>query len=357
MKKRNYWSLLAIMMVAVLCVGFVSCGDDDDEGGNGGNGGNGGGKPQSEVSALHVTSACGYNYTYDDAGRLESIYDSYDSYDFSYNPNKITDEYGDVCTVGYNNKGFLSSLNYSESYDDYDERGECTASATLSYDGSGHLIKIEGSWKDSGYDKEDQKNYSETFKLTYTFTWSNNNLLQKVSYIDEGKNSDSSFKNTDTYTLTYDNTAMSDYANKWLQYGCFAELIFNDDIFDEVITPLCYVGLLGNGPAYLPSGMTEERYNERYEDGDKYSDDHTYNNYNYRYTFNGDGSIKSINYSSDWYQYTYQYTYGDAYIQESAAPHFAKTVEKNRPAKGRHSQKFLQHRQRRNANSIQPQLN
>ena len=349
MKKRNYWSLLAIMMVAVLCVGFVSCGDDDDEGGNGGNGGNGGGKPQSEVSALHVTSACGYNYTYDDAGRLESIDDSYD---FSYNPNKITGEDGDY-TVGYNNKGFLSSLKGSESYDDYYERGEYTESATLSYDGSGHLIKIEGSYKDSWYDKEDRKNYSYTGKATYTLTWSNN-LLQKVSYIDEGKDSDGPFKDTDTYTLTYDNTAMSDYANKWLQYGFFAGDIFG--ISDVVITPLFYVGLLGNGPAYLPSSMTDEEYDESYEDGDKYTYDYTYN-YNYRYTFNGDGSIKSINWSNDWSQYTYQYTYGDAYIQESAAPHFAKAVEKNRPTKGRHSQKFLQHRQRRNANSIQPQLN
>ncbi|MBO4612603.1 MAG: hypothetical protein J5671_05470 [Bacteroidaceae bacterium] len=31
MKKTNYWSLLAIMMVAVLSIGFTSCGDDDEE--------------------------------------------------------------------------------------------------------------------------------------------------------------------------------------------------------------------------------------------------------------------------------------------------------------------------------------
>ena len=31
MKKTNYWSLLAIMMVAMLSIGFTSCGDDDEE--------------------------------------------------------------------------------------------------------------------------------------------------------------------------------------------------------------------------------------------------------------------------------------------------------------------------------------
>ena len=31
-KKKNWLQLLAIMMVAVLCVGFVSCGGDDDDG-------------------------------------------------------------------------------------------------------------------------------------------------------------------------------------------------------------------------------------------------------------------------------------------------------------------------------------
>jgi hypothetical protein len=31
MKKINYWSMLAIMMGALLSVGFTSCSDDDEE--------------------------------------------------------------------------------------------------------------------------------------------------------------------------------------------------------------------------------------------------------------------------------------------------------------------------------------
>ena len=34
MKKKSFWSLFAIMMVSVLCLGMTSCSDDDDEGGN-----------------------------------------------------------------------------------------------------------------------------------------------------------------------------------------------------------------------------------------------------------------------------------------------------------------------------------
>lgn len=31
MKKKNLWCLLAILMVTIVSVGFVSCGDDDEE--------------------------------------------------------------------------------------------------------------------------------------------------------------------------------------------------------------------------------------------------------------------------------------------------------------------------------------
>lgn len=35
MKKKSFWSLFAVMMVSVLCLGLASCSDDDDdEGGN-----------------------------------------------------------------------------------------------------------------------------------------------------------------------------------------------------------------------------------------------------------------------------------------------------------------------------------
>ena len=36
-KKKYYWSLLTVVMMAVMSVGFVSCGDDDDEPGSGSN--------------------------------------------------------------------------------------------------------------------------------------------------------------------------------------------------------------------------------------------------------------------------------------------------------------------------------
>ena len=37
-KKRKFWSMLAIMMVTMLSVGFASCGSDDEDGGVSGSG-------------------------------------------------------------------------------------------------------------------------------------------------------------------------------------------------------------------------------------------------------------------------------------------------------------------------------
>lgn len=37
--KKNFYYLLSMMMVAMLCVGFTSCGDDDDDAGEPGGGG------------------------------------------------------------------------------------------------------------------------------------------------------------------------------------------------------------------------------------------------------------------------------------------------------------------------------
>lgn len=36
-KKNYYWSLMVAVAMAIICLGFVSCGDDDDEPGSGSN--------------------------------------------------------------------------------------------------------------------------------------------------------------------------------------------------------------------------------------------------------------------------------------------------------------------------------
>lgn len=36
MKTKNYFKLLAMMIMAFVCVGFASCGSDDDDSNNGG---------------------------------------------------------------------------------------------------------------------------------------------------------------------------------------------------------------------------------------------------------------------------------------------------------------------------------
>lgn len=47
MKKKLFWSMLTVMMTAVLSIGFVACGSDDSNGGN--DGGNGGGTSNPSV--------------------------------------------------------------------------------------------------------------------------------------------------------------------------------------------------------------------------------------------------------------------------------------------------------------------
>lgn len=279
-----------------------SCSDDDDD--NGGSGSKSVGV-LDENTGLRVTSAGGYNYVYQEDGRLLYILSgSSCRYEFSYSPNKIAHvddgdyEEAENITVSYNGSGYVSSASSSEKWEDEDEYGEETSNASFSYDSNGHLTKISGTYKETEY--ENGKSYSESGTTTYTFTWSNN-LLQKVVATDEGRYEDRPFKEVETYTLSYNNDAMANNANKYLQYACFV-----DPIFYGFMERLCYVGLLGNGPAFLPSGLECEEQWEYYdEDGKKQTDEYSYS-YTYRYGFNSDGAI-SYDYKGSYRNATYSY--------------------------------------------------
>ena len=279
-----------------------SCSDDDDD--NGGSGSKSVGV-LDENTGLRVTSAGGYNYVYQEDGRLLYILSgSSCRYEFSYSPNKIAHvddgdyEEAENITVSYNGSGYVSSASSSEKWEDEDEYGEETSNASFSYDSNGHLTKLSGTYKETEY--ENGKSYSESGTTTYILTWSNN-LLQKVVATDEGRDEDGPFKYVETYILSYNNDAMANNANKYLQYACFA-----DPIFNGFMERLCYVGLLGNGPAFLPSGLEYEEQWEYYdEDGKKQTGEYSYS-YTYRYGFNSDGAI-SYDYEGSYRNATYSY--------------------------------------------------
>lgn len=289
----KYAFLFGMIMLGGLSLS--SCSDDDDD--NGGSGSKSVGV-LDESSGLRITSAGDYNYVYQEDGRLLYILSgSSCRYEFSYSPNKIVHvDGGDYAeaenyTVSYNGSGYVSSANFYGKWEVDDGRGwvEETGDLSFSYDTNGHITKINGTYKETA-EYEEGKIYSESGTTTYTLTWSNN-LLQKVVCTDEGRDEDGPFKYVETYTLSYNNEAMANYANKYLQYACFA-----DRIFEDFMEKLCYVGLLGNGPAFLPSSLEYEGKGEYYNEyGEKKSYEYS-DSYTYRYGFNSDGAI-SYDYS------------------------------------------------------------
>lgn len=301
---KSYRSILSIIMVTMLGVGFVACSDDDDD--DGGRGSNSVGV-LDKSSGLRITSAGGYNYVYNDNGQLLYILSGNSCrYEFS-TPNKaihIDDgdyDEAETYTIGYNGSGYVSKVSSKSRWEDadYDEWEEETEEGSLSYDGSGHLTKMIGTYKETGY--EDGDKYSESGTTTYNLIWSNN-LLQKVEFKDEGRNEYGSYKDVETFILSYDNDAMTNYTNRYLQYAYFI-----DEFLTEGMERFCYVGLLGKGPAFLPSKIDYEEKEEYYdESGKKRSYDYS-GSYNYRYGFNSDGSISYDYRGSNRHTYSYDH--------------------------------------------------
>lgn len=292
MKTFKYLFLLSMIMVGGLS--FVSCSDDDDDNSSGSKSAG----VLDEKTGLRVTSAGGYNYVYSDDGKLQYIlYSSMCRYEFSYSPNKITHvDNGDYdeaenYSISYNGSGYISSVSENDTWEDEDERETYSSNVSFSYDDSGHLTKVSGTYKEteSGYDKEDGTYHTDTASgtVTWTFTW-RNNLLQKIVMLDEGREDDGPFRYEETFSFSYNNESMANYANKYLQYSAFV-----DEPFSGFMMRLCYVGLLGNGPAYLPSKMEYDAKEEYYSDGEKQNNDYS-GSQTYSYDFNSEGAISYV---------------------------------------------------------------
>lgn len=272
-------------------VAFVSCSDDDDDSSSGSKSVG----VLDEKTGLRISSAGGYNYVYAEDGKLQYILSgSSCRYEFSYSPNKIVHvddgDYDEAenYSISYNGSGCISSASQSDTWEDEEERETYTSDVSFSYDSNGHLTKISGTFKETEYKKQKGVTETESGTVTWTFTWSNN-LLQKIVQLEEGRDDDGPFRYEETHTFSYNNESMTNYANKYLQYSAFI-----DSPFNGFMERLCYVGLLGNGPAYLPSKMeyeeTEEYYNS---DGEKKIYNYS-GSQNYSYGFNSDGAISYV---------------------------------------------------------------
>lgn len=100
MKKKDFiWSLLTIVMIAMLSLGLSSCGEDDDDAG-------GGSMPKSagvldKDSNKRVKSIGNYSFYYNDNGQIDYITEGNTRYDFSYctvNSNRYNYSYESLST-------------------------------------------------------------------------------------------------------------------------------------------------------------------------------------------------------------------------------------------------------------------
>ena len=336
MKKENIiWSLLAMMVLAI-SASLVACGSDDDDDDNGGSGVSGSmsknvGVIDKETGMRVSTAASYYNYVYNSNGTLEYISSSYSRYEFSGNKVVYVDDdyYGDTQTayVGYNSNGYVSTYKSNNSgEEDNGEKWSESSSASVTYDSQGHVTKIAVSFEEKEYETHGVDYEKGT--ITYTFTWSNN-LLKKVEMMEVGEEEEGPFKYEEKMTLSYNNDA-----NRYLQYAVFADDVF-DNSFLEMVS---YVGLLGKGPANLPSSLYRDYYEEYYEDGKKQTYSGT-SNHNYSYGFTGVGAI-SYSYDNST---KYSWAYDSAKSREGNPVTKAAADDNDMPAARRHALGLTRH--------------
>ena len=297
MKKNDFlWGLLAAMLLAVPTLALTSCaGDDDEVGGGSGSTTAGVVDPKSGLRlASYNSSYDNYSYYYTNDGKLDYINEwEYSSqypyqYDFSYNPNKITETSPDgdeimTFEVSYNGSGYVTAMDISwDVYNDEQDAWSGSERATLSYDGSGHLVKYVSTCKESGI--EDGQKFSYTEKNTGVLTWSNNQLTKAANNWETDNGDTNSAIVTFEYDGSYDNPYRQ-WAPSLAEYalGGFSSL-------------LAYVGLLGVGPTELPSSCSD--YSESdYTDHLKFS-----------YTFGSEGALRYTYIDGARHSFGYDYT-------------------------------------------------
>ena len=288
MKKNYLLTVLSVLLMTVLSICFVSCGDDDDANSDG---------PSTagvldKDTNIRVKSVDNYTFYYNDKGQIDYITEGNSRYDFSYNPNKIVMSYrGEVeaeYTVSYNTLGYITRIGGSETFQE-DGTVEINGSASLNYDSSGHLTSVNGS------STEKYKGVTTKSTGTATLKWQNNRLISAI-----WESTEQEEEGTITYTEQYDYdyaNNINDYYNKHHQYAPSLEGAYGDDPEEA----FAFVGLLGKGPLYLPSTCTES-WNEKTRASDSGS-----NTERFSYGFNDDGSIMYCNVNSSRYYYSYEY--------------------------------------------------
>lgn len=298
MKKNIFFvGLLAVMLLAVPTLALTSCGGDDEVGGGSGSTTTGVVDPKSglRLASYDDPSYASYTYQYTDDGKLAKICGPSESYEFSYAPNKVTGTSGDegeikdmTCSLSYNGSGYITALDMS--WDIYiNERKDLSGSekATLSYDGSGHLIKATSTYIERG--TNDDETYSSAESWTGVFTWTNNRLEKVVT---KWKSDDGESESA-TITFEYD----GGYTNPYRQWSPS----LTDVVMGSFLSLSAYVGLLGVGPTELPSSSDVEWI---WSESDEVDTEYAI----FDYTFDREGALGYSYINGERYSFGYDYT-------------------------------------------------
>lgn len=273
---KKTFRIVGATLMCALVPAMVSCGGDDDgpnvpDGPGNSPGGINGGTEQ--VEGVFLTSVDGVTINYDNQGRVSSLRGGDNSLTIDYSTGKLIlpydDEMGEF-NISFNGKGYISG--FSQKWNVKDEDGYYTGSgsASISYDGTGHLTKIHMKSNETYRDEDGNGKYYE--EETYNLNWKNGNLVSvKISGTE---NEDGEvFKWTETYDI--------DYSNNVNQYKMVSFNLYDQVMDNEQWAILACAGLFGVGTTYLPDSM-------EYEDTDS---DNGIEYYNFTFGLNNDGTI------------------------------------------------------------------
>ena len=243
-----------------------------------------------------------------------------DQYTFDYPANKIIETWKytngetgtQIYSVKYNDRGYITVFDT-----DYEEDGYATSEKnSFNYDSEGHMSSC------SLYGvidriKDGERLYLD-WNLKVTFDWKDG-LLQYMTF--DGEETENETKSSVFYKYKYSYDA--DFPNKYKQWGIYQGFPTVGDSYFF----LPFIGLMGIGPDRLPSSMT-------YIDKDNQADpDHKWN---FRFTFNEDGSMATM----AGFEFSYEYANGNGETR-LAAPSVMPVKEETgiRPER-RHSRLF-----------------
>lgn len=247
--------LFASAAVLIGGLSFASCSSDDGDAVSSEGNPSAGTVTDSNGAKYRLTKAGGISYSYDSYGKLSSIYVNGETYNASYNPFKLTsgessNEKDVIDNIRLNANGYITGLREVYDYTSSSVSDHEEGTASLSYDGNGHLTRITVSSSSYEIYNGEKESYSGT--ATLTLTW-NDGKLTKVTEESTGDDEDSS-----TYEFTYSNAT----SNPLCQY---TPNILDFDL--EILQALSCIGYLGKGPSVLPSSCKHENRTYYYSYG------------------------------------------------------------------------------------------